>query len=932
MLRRIAPLILLGMLSPDCSDGQDLDQSDKDPRYPYSDAQLFDRGHAIRYEGQHLEAVSFPVGGVGAGAVHLDGRGVRHAWMIFPRYWLGNDPPDKQLPTTTHTVRANQRVPLDEPKAMHWYMSYVPDSFFAIRAEQADREPVVRVLQTLAEGAFEPVDSLSMTAAYPFAWYRFKDDDLPVQVSLRAWNPLIPGELRDSSMPCAIYDVTVENPSDVPVAVTVMATQQNAAGLTGNKRTIDGIHSGNSDRNVNRLVTKPGRTTLRLETDRPRDELGHGELALAIDDTEVSATAEWYESADLHADLSEDGRLNRVEQAGPTRKRTVNGAIAKPLVLEPGERKKVTFVLAWRFPNAIHGNGVWAGSGNRYTQWWEDAEATTDEVLDRYEELSGRSQAYQEALYETNLPFWMLQRISSQVTSLRTRTVWWSADGYFGGYEGMNAGTGNCPGNCSHVWQYAQTYARLFPELARRMRQQDLADPLPDGGLRYRQASRPLPADEPPHSYPAADGQLGVVLGAYREYLTSADARWLRTHWFSIQEAMQFVIRTWDADANGELGGIQHTTLDCKVGGSTSWIGSLYLAGLRACEKMAEAVGDDSQAAEYRALHESGSAIQQKTLFNGEYYTQHFEGSPDDLPDYYTEKGFREHTHSAYIGGQNYFDGCITEQLLGQWWADQLDLGALYPPQSIRTALQSLYRHNFFPSFRDYDKPRVSWTDPDDGGMVVATWPRGTDPRLTGKKRLGYASCTLSGFEYAAAAEMIRAGLIREGFSVVKAVSERYDGRMRKGLDKTTWGYSGNPFGDDESGKWYVRSQSSWSLLLAAQGFIYHGPEGVIGFDPVWKPADHSSFFTGANGFGVFRQKRTAQSQTAAIEMRDGTLDLRRIVLHTPEDVGSPAPEVSLNGAPVASRAEVRGRRVEILLAEPTSLDAGDHLDIRLTW
>ena len=33
-----------------------------------------------------------------------------------------------------------------------------------------------------------------------------------------------------------------------------------------------------------------------------------------------------------------------------------------------------------------------------------------------------------------------------------------------------------------------------------------------------------------------------------------------------------------------------------------------------------------------------------------------------------------------------------------------------------------------------------------------------------------------------------------------------------------------------ECGRFYARALSSWSLLLAAQGFIYEGPRARIGF------------------------------------------------------------------------------------------------------
>ena len=57
--------------------------------------------------------------------------------------------------------------------------------------------------------------------------------------------------------------------------------------------------------------------------------------------------------------------------------------------------------------------------------------------------------------------------MTSQSVILRGPTCFWSEDGYFGGFEGCY---GCCPLNCTHVWNYAQSHARLFPEVGRNMR------------------------------------------------------------------------------------------------------------------------------------------------------------------------------------------------------------------------------------------------------------------------------------------------------------------------------------------------------------------------------------------------------------------------------------------------------------------------------
>jgi len=366
------------------------------------------------------------------------------------------------------------------------------------------------------------------------------------------------------------------------------------------------------------------------------------------------------------------------------------------------------------------------------------------------------------------------------------------------------------------------------------MREQELRFQSEDGALPFRQHTEE--GGKGSCSYPATDGMFGTILGVYREYLVSADGRWLARQWPKIVKAMDFCLATWDSDHDGVLSGQQHNTLDGKLGGSTSWLGSLYLAALRAMERMAIEMDDKERAEYYAAIAAKGSAKQATTLFNGEYYQQKLDSNKANW--------YRDHGHMnpkelapALVDGMNYDNGCLTDQLLGQWWADQLNLGAIYPRGDEKIALANLFKNNFILKFSEKDSPL--WTSADQPGMVACTWPKGIAPEFKGKKMIGYSGCVLAGLEYAAAAAMIRAGLLKEGFTVVKAVSDRYDGRLKSPFHKSAWGYGGNPFGDDESGKYYARSQSAWSLLLAGQGFIYDGPLARIGFKPVWQPDDH---------------------------------------------------------------------------------------------
>ena len=138
-----------------------------------------------------------------------------------------------------------------------------------------------------------------------------------------------------------------------------------------------------------------------------------------------------------------------------------------PFTLPPGQQRTVTFAITWHFPNVQR----FQHAGNLYSRRWLDALAVARDVAQNAATCCGPStQLYHQTVYQSNLPEEFLDAMTSQSVILRGPTCFWSEDGYFGGFEGSY---GCCPLNCTHVWNYAQTHARLFPEVGRNMRVSD---------------------------------------------------------------------------------------------------------------------------------------------------------------------------------------------------------------------------------------------------------------------------------------------------------------------------------------------------------------------------------------------------------------------------------------------------------------------------
>jgi hypothetical protein len=289
------------------------------------------------------------------------------------------------------------------------------------------------------------------------------------------------------------------------------------------------------------------------------------------------------------------------------------------------------------------------------------------------------------------------------------------------GYEGCGGTEGCCPMNCTHVYNYEQSLAHLFPSLERNMRTIDLKVQMdPQSGMVRHRTNLPLTA--PRTSGEAIDGQFGTILKAYRDHLRSPDRSFLDSVWLELQTAMEYVLTTHDGDGDGVLDERQFNTYDCAVYGPNTFIGTLYLAALRAMEEMARMEGRGDLAGRYRERFEKGRARLVKELWNGEYFIQKYDAKLHPDCEYGT--------------------GCFSDQLLGQWWADVDNLGYVLPEEKVRSALRSIFRYNWVTDFTNFRHSQRVFADGTDKGLLICSWPKGGDRsiRSTIATRCGRAS------------------------------------------------------------------------------------------------------------------------------------------------------------------------------------------------
>lgn len=518
-------------------------------------------------------------------------------------------------------------------------------------------------------------------------------------------------------------------------------------------------------------------------------------------------------------------------------------SLGRRVTLQPGASAKVNFVITWHFPN-LSLAGPLSKAGRHYAAKFASAFAVAEYVSSHFDRLANATKLWRDTWYDSTLPFWFLDRTMLNTSILATSTCFRFENGRLYGWEGV----GCCPGTCGHVYHYAHATGRLFPDLERETREKvDFGFAIkPDGAILFRGEF---------NNIPAVDSQAGTILRALREHQMSADSGFLKRNWPKIKLATQWLI-TKDGNGDGLIENNQHNTLDTDWFGPVAWLSGLYVAALAGSAVMAEVVGDPEFARQCRDIADAGRKSLVEKLFDGEYFINKVD--------------------PAHLDAINSGTGCEIDQVFGQSWAFQVGLPRVLPQKETLSALKALWRYNFSPDvgpYRAANKPGRWYAMAGEAGLLMCTFPRSDwdYAKASGKGKPGWAAgyfneC-MNGFEYQVAGHMLWEGLMLEGLAVTRAVHDRYHASRR------------NPWNEVECGDHYARSMASYGVYLAACGFRYSGPDGVIGFHPKIKPEDFKAAFTSAEGWGSFEQKKTGKGWEARLNVVHGRLTLNEFHL-----------------------------------------------------
>jgi len=227
------------------------------------------------FRDEALREIAFPLGGIGTGTVSLSGLGGLRDWEIFNRPNKGST-----LPFTfaalriaggglaAPSVRVVERQPLPpfsggfgSPRSTALGLPHFPDAVF--------------------------------TGSYPFAHVQLQDPSLPVEVSLEAFNPMVPLDTENSSLPVAVLTYRCVSRAAAPLEAALAFSAMNPVGYGGvgalTERKVP-FFGGN----LNEFKRQPGcQGVLMTSSKQQQDARHYGSMALATTDGDVSYRLTW---------------------------------------------------------------------------------------------------------------------------------------------------------------------------------------------------------------------------------------------------------------------------------------------------------------------------------------------------------------------------------------------------------------------------------------------------------------------------------------------------------------------------------------------------------------------------------------------------------------------------------------------------------------
>lgn len=497
-------------------------------------------------------------------------------------------------------INNNRDKPIQDP----------PGCFAALWTSSRGRT-VTRALQLRNGYELPCVRNLDCLGLFPQAFLEFPDPDLPVKVSIRAFSSLIPHDLKNSSIPAALFVIALTNESRGPIDASVAISWENLLGVGGTATA--GPFADRTGNTVTPINSANGIFGLRFDTpiqpnappeDRYRyNARGSYALLCEANAKDITVTsASWNALSARPAwwnQFERDGTVAGTVAAGNEATIHPAGVLAMKVSLKDRETRVLPFAIAWHTPRH------WIGAGIEYGHYYEKSfdnavEAATYALNNRLS-LGALTDEWQHAILRSSLPPWLSRKLINDSSVLFTNSILTRDSGVSGdpGHEplvGMIEQTiegSSKIGDLNHRMLASPLISNWFPELDLRELDEYRARQGTDGSMPSRLGSADAGflagPDRLPTETPRPDAQCAWVAQIWRRFRMTGDQPFLDQFYPSAKHALEFAA-TLDKNAEGIPEGPTVYAEDRTV--EDSYTALMWLAALGVGEKMADAMHD----------------------------------------------------------------------------------------------------------------------------------------------------------------------------------------------------------------------------------------------------------------------------------------------------------------------------------------------------
>lgn len=628
-----------------------------------------------------------PLGGIGVGAVDLapDGR--------FTRMAIG---------TWMSTENGVDRARRENPE-------WSSEAFLALWERDARGQVSTRRLVRDQDVVFgmRGYDHTTYRGLFPTATLSFDSDRMPQPhslVSVFAHSSLVPQNVKDSSLPAFWIDVTAANSDAKPVEVSIALSwpdiisrglvdvadlSQMPANAIGFKSTplislphvptqADGLsmqgyvglrqHSRPIVPNLATFQNYVNEVAILAES--PAD----GSVSLMPSWQVRSGDAAWKSFRDtgtFDSTAAQESVLSTPDSPPSA------SAVAVHATIGPGEKKTFRFLVVWYMPelkqtlhpSVPHSRFGTADYGRYFQNFFPDLDSLVEYEIQNRDRLLAGTLEWQKPVLNSTLPDWLKFKLINSGYTLLTNTILNKA----GEFTVMEGGMSGLAGTMDQRLSAHPVYQKFFTQLDHAELQQFADTQDEDGGIlhfdgHYLVGIADANGDTPiPHSK-LVDNTASWLIQVAKDYQQTGDDSFILKNREHIRRGLSYLKNQIRDDSQIPVG--PQTYDDFPHPAIGSYLGTVYLATLRAGAVLGSALGDGKMVDEANRQFQLTQAGLIKTLWNGQFFA-----------------------FGADLNGKNRRDDRVfTGQLAGQFISRYAGWGDVVPFNMVKSSIAEQMR------------------------------------------------------------------------------------------------------------------------------------------------------------------------------------------------------------------------------------------------